>query len=469
MTYLKDTLTNLVAQLNTGRDKQAHTSFVERRLERSELDSMYFSNWLAGKIVDIVANDMTRKWREVNSSEVDNDKLDTFRRAEKALGVKAAFNKAEKYARLYGGAGILIGIKDEDPETPLDVDTIRPDSLQYLYVAHKHELTSNGTVGTDPAEPDFCKPTFYQFSGSSNGLQLRIHHTRVLRFDGIPLPDDIASTNGYWGLPILQRVYDAVKDAETATTTTGSMMHEAVVDVLSVKGLAGHLASPSGAEGIISRFRIGRFLKSMNNMLLIDKDTEEYHKEAQQFTALPDLITRYHHVAASAADVPATRLLGESAPGLNATGEQETRNYEERINADQESKLSPNLEILDRILLKSSLALDVPDDWESTWVELGSLTELERADKELKDAQKDAVYLQNEVVTRSIVAKNLQTEGVYDSLDNDYIEVLEEIEGEEDEEPEVVMVPQPPQMAPADPTQQIEPNGDTDEDPQSGA
>ena len=59
-------------------------------------------------------------------------------------------------------------------------------------------------------------------------------------------------------------------------------------------------------------------------------------------------------VAAGAADIPVTRLLGQSPAGLSATGESDTRNYYDMIAARQEVELRPRLERLDRLVLHSA-------------------------------------------------------------------------------------------------------------------
>ena len=46
-----------------------------------------------------------------------------------------------------------------------------------------------------------------------------------------------------------------------------------------------------------------------------------------------------------------TRLLGQRSSGLSATGESDTRNYDDMIAACQELDLRPRLEQLDRIML----------------------------------------------------------------------------------------------------------------------
>ena len=49
-----------------------------------------------------------------------------------------------------------------------------------------------------------------------------------------------------------------------------------------------------------------------------------------------------------------TRLLGQSPAGLSATGDSDTRNYYDMIAARQELDLRPQLERLDKLILRSA-------------------------------------------------------------------------------------------------------------------
>ena len=65
-TALNDSLENLVAELGTSQDKRSHSTFVNsKRLSadgmQEELNALYRTDWLAGKVVDIIPDDMTRE------------------------------------------------------------------------------------------------------------------------------------------------------------------------------------------------------------------------------------------------------------------------------------------------------------------------------------------------------------------------------------------------------------------------
>ena len=94
-------------------------------------------------------------------------------------------------------------------------------------------------------------------------------------------------------------------------------------------------------------------MKPINNLLLLG-DGETWARERVDFGGLPDLVRTFLQVAAGAADVPVTRLLGQSPAGLSATGDHDTRNDDDMIAARQELDLRPQLERIDALLLRST-------------------------------------------------------------------------------------------------------------------
>ena len=94
-------------------------------------------------------------------------------------------------------------------------------------------------------------------------------------------------------------------------------------------------------------------MKSINNLLLLG-DGETWSRQSIDFAGLPEMVRTFLQVAAGAADIPVTRLLGQSPAGLSATGDSDTRNYYDMIAARQELDLRPQLERLDALLLRSA-------------------------------------------------------------------------------------------------------------------
>jgi len=429
---VKDGMQNLVAGLGTPKDKRSHSRFYQRDIDRQELDSLYTTNWIAGKTVDIPVEDALRNWRQVKAPSLDPKKIEEYETAEETLGVREKFGRAGKWARLYGGSVILMGIDNAGPmDTPLNLDKVKKGSLKFLHVIDKNDIWVEQVNTTDPTKQNYRLPEFYSLSGTAQ----KIHYTRVIRFDGLDVPWDIRKTNEYWGMSILQRVYDAITNAQTVSDSIASMTYEASIDVVKVTNLFQQLAAPGGTDKVIERFALADIVKSTNNMLVLDS-TEDYQKSSVQFGALPDIMTRFLNAVAAAADIPATRMLGQSAQGLNATGEHDMFNYFNMVASKQEVELAPQLRYLDEVLTRSVYG-SMPEDWTFEFNPLWQSPPTAQATIDVQNAQRDEIYMRNGVVTAPIVAEQLREEDTYNALDDDYLEVLEEIEEEKEKEPEV--------------------------------
>lgn len=431
---LKDGLENLVAELGTERDKRSSSRFVNsKRLSmegmQDELNAMYRTDWLSGKVVDIIPNDMTRNWRSFDG-EIKPEIVKMLEDEESRIELRSAFNEAHKWARLYGTAFIVMSIDDGNtPERPLNIDAIKKGGLKHIKVVDRHRISNaDVTPIADPFNPSFGFPEFYRMNETS----IKIHHSRVIRFDGVKLPWDEFRRNNYYSDSVLDRLYDAITNLNTATDSSASMIYETNVDIIKVEGLMSYLQTADGENLLRKRFALASMVKSFNNMMLLD-NKEGYQNKTNSFASLPDLIDRFAQVVSAGSDVPATRLLGSSASGLNATGEGDLKNYYDKISADQITEYKPRLDVFDIIMAKS---LGLPDDIDLSYEfnSLFQMTPKEQAEVDFNNAQRDQIYLLNDVVDEVTVAKELKQNGTYTNITAKYIKELEALVNEDDED-----------------------------------
>lgn len=432
-TALSDGLENLVAEIGTASDKRHASRFVnQKRLSidgnEQELNAMYRTDWLSGKVVDIIPNDMTREWRSF-SGEINPDIVQRLEDEENRLLLRSAFNLAHKWARLYGTAFIVMSIDDGgQPHEPLNLNKVREGSLRHIKVIDRHRLHHSDVVPiANPLNANFGFPEYYRFAETS----VRIHHSRVLRFDGVLLPWDEFRRNNYFSDSVLDRLYESITNLNTVTNGAASMVYETNVDILKVKGLMGYLQSADGEGLLRKRFGLAKVLKSFNNMMLLDSE-EDFETKTNTFSGLPDLLDRYANLLASAADIPATRFLGSSAQGMNATGEGDLKNYYDKIGADQVIDYKPRLDYFDSIMVRS-MGLPEDDDYSYTFNSLFQMTPKEKSEVDFNNAQRDQIYLTNDVVTELIVAKELKQTGTYTNINDKFIAEMEELEDLDDD------------------------------------
>lgn len=427
---ISDGLENLIAELGTGQDKRSQGRFVNTKQlslggERSELDALYQTMWVAGKVVDIIPNDMSREWRSLDG-EITPEQLRKFEEEETRLDVDGAFNFANKWARLYGTGYIVLSVDDgQTPDKPLNLNAIKKGGLQHIKVLDRHQLQHQGVINNNPLDANFGLPEFYTPIETS----IRIHHSRVLRFEGVEIPHQKFRENNYNSNSVLDRLYDPMLDFNTATSASSSMIYETNVDIIKVDGFMQMLQSAEGEALLRKRITLANQLKSFNNALVMDTK-EDHQMKSNTFAGLPDLIDRFSQILSAASDIPATRLLGNSASGLNATGEGDLKNYYDSVKSMQNKNYKPKLSYLDQIIA-ASLGFSEDVDLSFDFNSLFQLSDTEQADVDLKNAQRDDIYLNQSVVPVSVVAKDLKQNKVYTNIDDDYILELEKFENEE--------------------------------------
>jgi phage-related protein (TIGR01555 family) len=408
-----DSLQNFVAQMGTSKSKMVADQFTLREMTAPELTAMYRSDWLGRKIIDAPVFDMFREWR---SWQAEAPLVKAMEDAEKRWRVRDVLAKAVRLGRLYGGGAILIGANRRDPLMPLMPASIAQGGLQYLTAVSRFELIA-GEVERDVRSQDYGKPKWYTATSAEIG-NVRIHPSRVLTFIGADRLDPMLSNDG-WGDSVLAAIYDTVHHAALAQTGVAELIHEAKVDVIKIQDLGAHLATADGTNKLTARFAQANVLKSINNMLLLNSG-EEWDRKQTSFAGLPDVLDRYLQIVAGASDIPATRLLGAAAKGLNATGEGDLRNYYDMISSQRDHSVTAALERLDQILWLDAIGR-VPPKAYYEWRPMWQLGEKEQADIAKTKAETTQIYLNagilNDEALGTGVLNQIVEDGIYPGLE----------------------------------------------------
>ena len=358
---VSDSLQNLTANLNTGRDKQSSSRYVRSLQAPQEYEAAYQSSWLARAIIDKRADDSTRKWREWQA---EADQITAIEKVEAKFHVKNKVNKALKMAGLYGGAAIYFDL-GEDSSQPLNLNTVTRNKLRSVVVLTRNNLSS-GEINRNPLDENFGKPDHYIVQSGSAGGQVYIHHTRLAIFHGVENP----SLSAEWGDSRLTPVMDALKQFEGTAANISSLVYEAKVDVFSITGLTQLVKDSGDLDKLVSRYTTLATLKGNNGMMVIDKDNETYDQKSITFGGLTDILDKFQQNISGAAGYPRAILFGTATGGLGSTGELELSSYYDRINSEQENEIQPALELFDEVLIRTALGSRpeaVHYNWRSLW------------------------------------------------------------------------------------------------------
>ena len=419
---IKDGLESLVSGLGTDRDKMKSMRFATAIADKGQLDNAYRGDWLSRKTIDIPAFDSTREWRSWQAAKQD---ITVLEQAERGFNLQYKLRRAMILARLYGGAALILGINQGRPEDEVNLETLKKGDLKFVHVVSRHDVAA-GQINFNVDSPYYGEPEYYT---RKTGDVTKIHPSRVVRLIGAEYPD--ISTSDGWGDSVLQIVFDAVMAAGAVSQGIASMVTEADVDIIKVPNLTKNAKTAEYETRLQKRFQIAAVAKSMFHMLLLDKE-EEWQRISHSFSQLPELLKTFLLIAAGAADIPLTRLLGDSASGLNATGENDIRNYYDKVKSEQQMILTPTLSRLDEVLIRSVLGSRPPEifyEWRSLW----QMTDAQKADLASKKATTfktdvDAGVLDINVLRKARV-NQLVEDGTYPGLE----QIIEEQDAMEEE------------------------------------
>jgi hypothetical protein len=390
--FVGDSLYNFVNGIGTEKDARMASVYAFSPLDRAQLEIAYRSDWIARSVVEAPAEDATREWREWQAEQ---DQIEDLENAEKALNLQQKMHHALVLARLYGGSALVMGVAVGKAEEPLDIEKVGEGDLKFVEVFHQYELTPGQRI-VDIQSPWFNRPEYYQLGTDTRGMDgkdsigtgVRIHPSRVIALVGNAIPDPRMSGDNTWGDSVLQVVDDAVKAAGTVIGGIASMVTDAKMDVINIPGLTQKLSDEVMGPKLIQRFMLANKAKSSINSLLLD-EKEVWNRRQTSFASMPELIEKYLTVAAGAAKIPMSRLLGGSRGkalgGSEGGGEVDVRNYYDSISNKQKNEISPALTPLDEVFIRSVLG-DADESIYYEWRPLWQLSETEKAEIASKKA-----------------------------------------------------------------------------------
>ncbi len=405
-----DSFVNFMARLGLQADNIHNGSqynlgpFISRN--RLQLEASYRDSWIVGKIVDCIAEDMTRDGCNFYS-QMEPDDIKEMQVAISEFGIWHDLASTIKWARLYGGAIAVILIDGANYETPLDIEKIGKDKFKGLAVLDRWMLQpSMGDLITD-LNQDMGKPKFYEvMAGVSVFPSMKIHHTRVLRFEGIELPYYQRLFENLWGLSVVERMFDRLLAFDSATTGAAQLVYKAYLRTIGVKGFREALALGGRDEiAVIKQFEYIRQMQNNEGITVLDsEDTFATHQYS--FSGLDDLLAQFGQQISGAVDIPLVRLFGQSPRGFS-TGDTDLRNYYDHINKLQENQLRRPLEKLFAVIAMSRLGKPLPEDFEFDFVSLWQLSETEKAAIAQTDSNTMSAAHEAGTITKAAALKEL--------------------------------------------------------------
>lgn len=296
------------------------------------LTYMYKTHGVIQTAIDIPVLDALRGGVDIHSGEMDTDDIKELQDDIEEDGIFKALGTAEKWARLYGGAALIINV-DQNPEQPLDEDNVG--DLE-LYPCSRWELiTPTGWKPgmVTPWVPAGAKISeeYFMFYGR------KFHRSRIIFFTGKEAPYVLKWQLQGWGMSEVERMVEDFNSYIRTKEVLYELLREAKMDVYMMEGLKSQLVSDAGFE--LVRKRIGSMNETKNFMNAIVMDSKDLYEQKQlTFSGIAEVYKQNMIGVASAVRIPMPKLFGISAAGFSS-GEDDIENY----NAMVESEVRDNL------------------------------------------------------------------------------------------------------------------------------
>lgn len=416
--------TNFVSNIGTGRDKATHGHFVRRDIPDDQLEAVY-QHWLAKRIVNRPASDMLRAGWFYEG--IQNGDLIKLEEACKHFNLNQVLLSGLILSRLYGVVYVLLGTVDGGHlDQPFDLEKLGVGRLEFFTVIKKKYIKADTNQYLPPSQCGglLKQPVFYNLQMNDGRPQQKIHHSRLIKICHADIVNEEPQS-------ILQEVYQDLLDHASIKSGSASLVHESKIDVIRTPSLVEKIRDDMRA--VTERFLSVGLLKSLNGMLVLDKE-EEYDSKTYNFAGLPDMMREFSIQTAGAAEIPYTILFGQSPAGMNATGEHDTRNYYDSIATKQEWQLKPIMMKFLAVICQTTFGRQFPD-LNIVFNPLWQMDPKIRSEVEKNNAERDQKYLEMAIITEPQIARQLLVDGVYSVIDEGHIKLLESmvnVDGKDD-------------------------------------
>ncbi len=420
---------NIVTGMGTAKDKKTFTE-IEPWEPKDEYTCrfLYTTDEIARKCATLIPNDAIREGISWNMDETERHEqvikfLDKeFRR----LKILPTLMEAWVQANVHGGSCVLMVVDDgaRSLATPLKADKVK--SVKALRVFTRRELNiMTSDIITDLGSPYYGMPLYYHYMEGigAQARTIKIHHSRMLRFDGATLDRRTFVQNGYWHDTIYNHLYDAIMNYGVVHDAVADMVYNFQTPLYKIHGLS-EAIDQDEEQLIIKKVQIAHLTKSMNRALVLDKE-DEFENTTVSVSGISELVELNRSRIVVGMGVPKTTFLGESPSGLSGTGYAETVSYYDNVSVKQDVILRDKLEMLTELLFNQNEAEAEPDGLVMTFNPLFQLDRETEEKARFLQSQIDEKYINLGVVSKEEVTQSRYGHGRYN-----YDTILDESLGE---------------------------------------
>lgn len=406
-------LVNALTGMGTTKDRAtAVTVAGPQFLSEADLDALYLSSWLCRKVVNIVASEATRMGWDIglgDDSKKARRQSDDLIATGERLRLRKHVRRAIQLARHHGGAALILLVEDGSRDFEQPINFRRLKRIKGLYALDRWRIwPAAGWSGIG-------SPEHYEFNtnadsdlsrlGLTGTKTVKIHSSRVLRFEGEEVPWRWKSHFSWWGVSVLQPLWEVFSRYETGQSSAASLLHDFDQFIHKIPGL-GQMIAAGNQEAITRRLEVNQMARSVYRGLVLDAN-EEASFITRSAAGVADVLDRLVQEVTGATGLPHTKLWGESPSGLGATGRSEDRSFAQDVAEYQEDFLQDPLRQFYETLMRCSdgpYSGEPPEDWRIQFRPTFVMTDEESATLRQSVAAADVQYINAGVLKPNEVA-----------------------------------------------------------------
>lgn len=388
--------------------------------------------WLINKACVMPAEDAIRKGWDVtlnDGTELSKEQLDYIRELDVKYGIMGNLKEYVQFSRVFGiRIAMFLVDNTDDPkyyEKPFNFDSVKPGKYKGItqidpyWIAPELDMAASA----DPVNKHFYEPTWWRMSG------LRVHRSHLCVLIPNPVADVLKPTYFFGGVPLTQQIYERVYNGESCANEAVQLLQTKRCNVLfgDIDQALTQQAKFEGRLGVWAKYRDNYGVKILG-------EEEKYEQHDTSLADLDNTILTQYKLVAAIAGVPAAKLLQDSPAGsLNANGAFESESYRQALETLQSNDLTPVLTKHYQMLIRSDIVEKYPElkgaNLIVKWNELDALTETERADVNLKNAQTDQA-----LVNAGAIDGQMAHDRVVKDPNSGYTGVQHDVEPADDDE-----------------------------------
>lgn len=333
---------------------------------RQVLSQVYVEHGLIKTLVDVPVDDGLRGGYEITSKQLSGEQIQEIKRFVDRNGINSqVIGQAQKWSRLFGGAGIII-MTDQDASTPLNWEALRPDSQLEFRAVDMWELfyDKQSTEGYD-TQLQTTESEYYNYYG------VKVHRTRVMKIKGLVPPSFIRPRLRGWGFSVVENLVSSINQYMKSNNLTFEVLDEFKLDIFKIKNLTQTLLSSDGTAAVRRRIELANYQKNFQNALIMDGD-DDYIQKQLTFAGVADMMKEFRIQIASDMRMPMTKLFGLSASGFNS-GEDDIEVYNAMVEGEVRAKCKYEIVTILELVCQKLYGFK-PDDLEITFAPLRILS-----------------------------------------------------------------------------------------------